>query len=698
MNFRFLLSLLFCLITVLAYTQPSYDNCNTPQKIDKIQKYCSKVGEFNNINATPSGYSQATCWVGTSNDVWFSFKAFASDISVTIIGTNRLASPASPGGTLRSIQAALYSGICGGTIAELNCSIDSKAEGILALYEGGLVVGQDYLLRVDGVNGATGTFQLCLNNYFPPAQVEQDCNNATVICNNEPFVTQSVRGCGVNCNEAAGSCLGEGNSSSTSETQSTWYSWIASVDCKLTFVLTPLNPADDIDFAVYELPSGIHNCSDKKLLRCNATAPPCAGPTGLSLTANDTVENFNCNPGEDGFSKYIDMVAGRAYTICINNFTNSGIGFSMDWGGCDFIGPTAAFDVNPRFGLKCETTFTVTDSSFFPSGNIKSRVWNFGKDASPATSTSIGPHAVNYYSFGEKYITLTIETELGCKVTQVLRIDVEPCCEDLPTLKLLIDSIVDLTCFQSNDGRVVFRGMDGTPYIDADSKEKFYQFSLDGINFAPLKNLTNLAAGTYRLYIQDAHGCTNSIEITINEPPPVVVTPSVDFSKIELGDEVVFSANAQPNNTYTYQWRNRDSIICQDCSFFKDRPYNSGYYVVTATDQNGCIGIDSISVEVIKNYTVHVPNVFSPNRDVINDFFNVIDSKGLAGVDLLQIYDRWGGLIFSSKNINVNDTKSGWDGKSKNKLVNPGVYVYLIQARFIDGTIKTVSGDVTLLL
>ena len=262
----------------------------------------------------------------------------------------------------------------------------------------------------------------------------------------------------------------------------------------------------------------------------------------------------------------------------------------------------------------------------------------------------------------------------------------------------MIDSIVDLTCFQSNDGRVVFRGMDGTPYIDADSKEKFYQFSLDGINFAPLKNLTNLAAGTYRLYIQDAHGCTNSIEITINEPPPVVVTPSVDFSKIELGDEVVFSANAQPNNTYTYQWRNRDSIICQDCSFFKDRPYNSGYYVVTATDQNGCIGIDSISVEVIKNYTVHVPNVFSPNRDVINDFFNVIDSKGLAGVDLLQIYDRWGGLIFSSKNINVNDTKSGWDGKSKNKPVNPGVYVYLIQARFIDGTIKTVSGDVTLLL
>jgi gliding motility-associated-like protein len=688
------LSLLVCALAfgVTLVAQPSYDNCNSPVKIGDITKYCSKVGEFTTVDATPSGYGASTCWSASPGDVWFAFRAFASDVNITIIGANVAGTP---GGTLRTMQAALYSGVCGGTLQEINCGTDNRNAGILSLYEGGLVVGRDYLLRIDGRSAATGTFQLCINNYFPPARAEQDCNRATIICNNAPFVNQTFFGAGVDRDEADDSCLGEGNIG-TSESQSTWYSWVAVSDCKFTFTLTPLNPSDDIDFAVYELPNGINDCSNKKVLRCNATAPPCAGPTGLNLTSTDLTENFNCNAGEDGFCKYIDMEAGKAYTICINNFTNTGIGFSMDWGGCDFVGPTAAFNINPPTGLKCETDFIVTDSSSFLGGRIRSWEWNFGVDAIPAKGSGQGPHKVNYFSFGEKFLTLTLETDLGCKITEVRRIFVEPCCEDLPTLRLVIDSIFDVKCFGQSNGRVVFRGVAGTPYKDAETNEQFYQFSLDGINFAPLKELNNLPAGTYKLYIQDAKGCMSMIDFNINQPPPVVVDAGPDQSVI-LGKTVTLSASVSPLNLYSYHWSTSEISPCTDCPSISFLPKNSGYHYVTATDENGCFGIDSVYIAVEKKYKVVFPNVISSNGDGINDRFRIVSDESLEKIDLVEIYDRWGGRVYSREDVSFSDLEALWNGDFKGRPVAPGVFVYLVRARFIDGVTKDYSGDLTVL-
>ena len=58
----------------------------------------------------------------------------------------------------------------------------------------------------------------------------------------------------------------------------------------------------------------------------------------------------------------------------------------------------------------------------------------------------------------------------------------------------------------------------------------------------------------------------------------------------------------------------------------------------------------------------------------------------------MNIYNRWGENIFSTEAIDGR----GWDGKYNGKLQSLGVYVYVIDAEFINGVKKQYQGNVTL--
>ena len=690
------LYLLCIIVPTLSIAQPSNDDCSKAIKIVDVGKYCSKIGEFTNVGATPSLFGAPTCWQNVGNDVWFSFRAIASDVTITIRGINAQNGNQNQGGTLRTIAGALYSGNCGGSISQLSCFRDVNSNGVISFSRAGLTIGESYLIRVDGTNGNTGTFQLCINNYFPPSKLEQDCRTATVLCINNPFVNKAFTGAGVFRDEANGSCLGEGGGIGSSELASTWYTWISKTDCDLTFTITPLNQGDDIDFALYELPSGIHQCSDKVLVRCNASAPPCTHTTGLSLTERDTSENFNCDPGENGFSKSYPMKAGTAYTLIINNFTPSGIGFNIEWGSCEFVGPVAIFVTRPDSGLRCETLFELEDFSNFPAGQIDSFIWNFGVGARPQGATTKGPHNVFYESIGEKFITLTLVTNLGCRITTVKRIFAEPCCEDLPTIGIKIDSIFDVICNGESNGRIVFKGIQGYPYTENSTGRTYYTFSLNGIDYYDQTEFRGLSAGTYTLYIQDRKGCTTSIPFTIKEPEKIIVDAGSN-QEILLGDFVDLNGIASPSDFYHYDWIFEDSVLCTNCQTLRYQPSKEGFYKVIATNSAGCQEADSIFIRVKREYKVFAPNVMSPNGDGVNDFFNIEGNPALESVDKVEIFDRWGGRVFSKEKIQRDQFKLLWDGRVNGEPVNPGVFVYRISARFIDGTIEDIGGDITIM-
>ena len=114
------------------------------------------------------------------------------------------------------------------------------------------------------------------------------------------------------------------------------------------------------------------------------------------------------------------------------------------------------------------------------------------------------------------------------------------------------------------------------------------------------------------------------------------------------------------------------------------------YYVVVSMD--GCTGSDTVNVS--NDCYLDVPNVFTPNGDGLNDYFlpRQLLSKGLASFSM-EIYNRWGQVIFTTSSIDGR----GWDGRFNDTPQPEGVYVYVIDATFIDGQKEHHQGNVTLL-
>lgn len=114
------------------------------------------------------------------------------------------------------------------------------------------------------------------------------------------------------------------------------------------------------------------------------------------------------------------------------------------------------------------------------------------------------------------------------------------------------------------------------------------------------------------------------------------------------------------------------------------------YYVKMTVD--GCTATDTVIVT--KDCVMDIPNAFTPNGDGVNDYFMPRPqlAKGLATFKM-SIYNRWGQTIFETGNIEG----SGWDGKMNGTEQPEGVYVYLIEATFVDGQQEKQQGNVTLL-
>ncbi len=92
---------------------------------------------------------------------------------------------------------------------------------------------------------------------------------------------------------------------------------------------------------------------------------------------------------------------------------------------------------------------------------------------------------------------------------------------------------------------------------------------------------------------------------------------------------------------------------------------------------------------------IYVPNTFSPNDDGVNDYFSVFSDKELK-INYLQIFDRWGNLLFEKENFLTNDTAQGWDGKTNKQAANIGTYIYNLKISDKKGCIKSVSADLNL--
>ncbi|MBK8489774.1 MAG: hypothetical protein IPL49_02430 [Saprospirales bacterium] len=75
------------LLPLLAWAQPLNNECLGAQPLNNVSNYCSPPGAFTTVGATVSSPLSPSCFPpGLAGDVWFSFVAQATDVSITVIG------------------------------------------------------------------------------------------------------------------------------------------------------------------------------------------------------------------------------------------------------------------------------------------------------------------------------------------------------------------------------------------------------------------------------------------------------------------------------------------------------------------------------------------------------------------------------------------------------------------------------------
>lgn len=191
----------------------------------------------------------------------------------------------------------------------------------------------------------------------------------------------------------------------------------------------------------------------------------------------------------------------------------------------------------------------------------------------------------------------------------------------------------------------------------------------------------------------DVNGCTNATTYTINAyKPPVADFVYLPAKPVEMLDQVIFSDMSGGEENTQWNWYFVSNTGYKSNSKSANYVFDhAGKYRVAmvVTNKWGCADTIVKLVEVDPDFSLYVPDVFTPNEDGRNDIFQP-KGRGIVKYDL-RIYDRWGERLFQT-----NDFPTGWDGTFNGKKCKSEVYVWEIVASDAYGKVKELSGHVTL--
>ncbi|TNE59522.1 MAG: hypothetical protein EP344_08470, partial [Bacteroidetes bacterium] len=218
-----------------------------------------------------------------------------------------------------------------------------------------------------------------------------------------------------------------------------------------------------------------------------------------------------------------------------------------------------------------------------------------------------------------------------------------------------------------------------------------FQYSLDGTSFQQELTFSGLLPGDYTVWLEDANGCLFEGAAAVPALEPLVVELNAVPLPCDSGGVLLAPLVGGDQTALNYQWSTGQQIPAITV-------YNPGMYWVEV--RNSC---DVLKREVEVNWAdsdaapsfVYLPNVFAPlSTDPDNARFHPHFASGLRLLNYkLEVYDRWGNLMFRSR-----DTDEGWTGPFRDHDMQPAVFVWLLSVD-IDycGRIRhlRLEGDVT---
>ncbi|MBN2486676.1 MAG: gliding motility-associated C-terminal domain-containing protein [Bacteroidales bacterium] len=413
-----------------------------------------------------------------------------------------------------------------------------------------------------------------------------------------------------------------------------------------------------------------------------------AGPvTGFSLSKHEACVNDNItltiNNSTDITS--LQWVSGAGDTLNSGNeatFSYSQHGYPIlpklkVWGlgtSCTYIDTVRVFQVVAGFGFAEGTAFCDKRYIYFQNESIGNdqNFWDFGNGRS-----STQEMARDTFNTGEYIVTLAVRNNFGCT----------------DTLKTPI-TIYDNPDIQLGEGWFVCQGGSNTLSASGGDSIAWYPSSFldDPHSYTPL------ASPAYSVDYQatvfnKATGCSSTgyIHVEVEERPvwDIMLAPTDDT--IIIGDIVIINATA--NNNFNYRWE-PDYQVLQgaDSVSLIARPLETTAYTLTVSDKKNCFDTTySATITIREEFTLGLPEAFTPNNDEINDEIKV-DGWGIKSLIEFRIYNRWGTEVYSG-----NDIDSGWDGTYKGKPQPIDSYAYYIKAETWDNRTLEKKGTFSLI-
>ena len=336
-----------------------------------------------------------------------------------------------------------------------------------------------------------------------------------------------------------------------------------------------------------------------------------------------------------------------------------------DFNGCSqsqavTVGEPSPLAINissmtPATCSQANGSITVNVAGGTPAYNF---LWSTLPPQSTQTASSLA--AGNY--------TVTVTDNYSCTATASFTVTNQPIVFN-PTV-----AVTDVSCNGGNDGAATIN-ISGS-----------YSYSWNTVPVQTSQTAVGLISGNYTVTISAQGNCDTSLVVVIHEPSALVVQVTVTPASCLNSDGMASVTPSGGTLPYTFQWS-------QGFSTSLATGLQPGNYFVTVYDDNQCsinvtVYVDSISC--IGEMTLYIPNVFTPDRDGVNEFFfasgtNIMNYQ-------MRIFDRWGEQIFYADDI----TKA-WDGTFRGNLCKEDVYVYQVKATDFEGRQKLFTGAVSLI-
>jgi gliding motility-associated-like protein len=332
----------------------------------------------------------------------------------------------------------------------------------------------------------------------------------------------------------------------------------------------------------------------------NCTASACddvnqpAQALTVSAILNNDISCHNANDAQITATASGGNPVSYNYTLDGSNYNTSGV----------FAGLAAgAYTVTVVDANGCQTEsappINVTNPPFLGvSAVLDNNITCHNDNDAQITATGVGgrgtlTYALNggAYQAGNVFsnlsagtYTVTVKDSANCTATSSLAITVTN--PAVLTVSLVLNN--NITCHNFNDAVVTASGNGGTTP---------YEYSITGPNgsFQPSGTFSALAAGTYRIDIRDAHGCTAvSNSVTVTNPALLEVTVTKTDVNCFGGNDG--TATAAPtggtvSGPYQYEWNSQPVQTTQVATGLPQGTFN-----VTVTDDNGCTVTASVAI------------------------------------------------------------------------------------------------------